>query len=86
MQRILAIFALVVCLSAGMFSVLMQTGCRPSIDKIVAREERINRDVENIFANVQELQAQGRTEDALSLIDKTLASRRYAAHRGRFFL
>mgnify|MGYP001470823650 CR=1 FL=1 len=60
------------------------TGCKPSAEKIAAREEKINREVDELSSKIQELQTSGKFADALALADKSLKTRRFAAHKERF--
>ena len=64
---------------------LLLTGCKPSAEKIAAREEMISREVDSFFAKIQEFQAEGKFAEAFSLIDEKLNSAKYAAHKERFF-
>ena len=64
---------------------LVLTGCKPSAEKIAAREEKINQEVESLCAKVQAFQAEGKFAEALALIDKNLNAARYAAHKERLF-
>jgi len=64
---------------------LVMTGCKPSSEGSATREEKINREVESLFAKVQEFQAEGKFSEAINLIDKNLNNARYAAHKERFF-
>ena len=65
---------------------LVLTGCKPSAERRAAQEEKINREVESLFAKIQGLQAEGNFAEAISLIDTNLNIARYAAHKERFFI
>ncbi len=67
---------------ASVFSV---TGCKPSAEKIAAREALITQEIESVFGQAQELQSQGRLDDALALIEKGLNNPTYKAQQARFF-
>jgi outer membrane murein-binding lipoprotein Lpp len=64
---------------------IMVSGCKPSSEVIAAREERINREVENLFAQIHELQFDGKITEAIDLTQKSLATKRFEAHKARFF-
>lgn len=76
--------AVCVCLSFLSAPSLL-TGCRPSPEKLAAREAKISQEVDEQFAKLQELQMAGKIADAIALTDKALKTRRFAAHKERFF-
>jgi hypothetical protein len=85
MQRVSATTAACLCLFFGACAISVSTGCKPSAAQLAARQERINHEVETLATQAQDLQAQGKPQDALSLVDKALANSRYEAHKPRLF-
>jgi len=75
-------FSFFVLLSVG---TVCLTGCKPSSAQLASRQEKINREVEKICADIQDFEAKGQFSDAVSLIDKSLQNKRYAAHKGHLF-
>lgn len=69
----------------GVISVFCLTGCKPSSAKIACQQERLNREIERICANIQDFQVQGQFAEALNLIDTSLQNKRYKAQKGYFF-
>jgi len=70
-------------LAAG--SLVWVTGCKPSAEKLAARELKLSQEIETLCAQIQELQAQGQLAEAASLVEKGLANPAYAAQKSRFF-
>ena len=75
-----------VCVGLSLLSApVLLTGCKPSAEKLAAREAKISQEVDEQFAKIQELQTAGKIADAIALTDKALKTRRFAAHKERFF-
>lgn len=72
-----------VVLTAGFF--LTQTGCKPSAEKQAMLEQRLNQEIDNLFASIQDLQAKGQLTEALALTETGLKNNRYAPQKARFF-
>ena len=66
-------------------SVFVVTGCKPSAEKIAAREALVRQEIESVFTHAQELQSEGRFDDAVALIEKGLNNPAYKTQRTRFF-
>jgi|GEM_PF-742497 len=66
-------------------SLLTVTGCKRSAQEAAAREERLKQEIENAFAQIQKLQAEGQFAEALALTEKGLANKAYASQKARFF-
>lgn len=64
---------------------LLASGCKPSAEKIAAREEKITREVQGLLAQIQTLQGEGKFAGAIILIDKSLKTAKYSAHKAEFF-
>jgi len=60
-------------------------GCKPSAQKVAAREALLTQEIEALFSRVQELQAASQMREAVELIDTGLANPKYQAQRARFF-
>ena len=61
------------------------TGCKPSQEKIAAREALLNQEIEALFQRVQELKASSQTDEAMQLVEKGLATPKYKGQKARFF-
>ncbi len=70
-------------LSAGSASFL--AGCKPSAEKQAMLEQKLNQEVDDLFAKIQDLQSQGRLDEALELAESGLRNSKYEAHKPRFF-
>jgi tetratricopeptide (TPR) repeat protein len=66
-------------------AVLLNPGCKPSADKIAAREARINQELDLIFEQVQDLRAADKYSEAVAVLDKALADAKYAQQKPRLF-
>ncbi len=70
---------------AGGGQIFFATGCKPSSERIAAREALLNQEVESLFAQAQEMQSQNQMDQALQLIEKGISNPKYKAYRSRFF-
>lgn len=75
------------CLSLLLASVplITSTGCKPSAEKMAAREARLNQEIDDVFSKAQELESENRFADALALIEQGLANPKYQHQKVRFF-
>jgi hypothetical protein len=64
---------------------LCVTGCKPSSEKIAAREARIAQEIDALFAQIQTLQAEGQLAEAAKLVENGLSNPKYKSQRTRFF-
>ena len=84
--RGLTLWIYCVCLMLiGAGPLFFTTGCKPSSEKIAAREALLNQEVESLFVRVQELESQNQTDQALQLVDSGIANPKYKAYKSRFF-
>ena len=73
------------CVSLAGACLLLPQGCGPSAEKKAAQEAQLNQEIESTFEQVQMLRGEDKNAEALALLDKALANRKYAAHKPRFF-
>ncbi len=66
-------------------SLIGMPGCKPSSEKIAAREALLGHEIERTFESVQRLRGEERNSEALDMIESALANPKYAAHTARFF-
>ena len=82
-MRALLVCALAMCvLGAGV------SGCKPKQSKAerqALQMEALRQDVEAQFAEILALQSMGQMDDAMALLEKCFADKKYAIYRTRFF-
>ena len=61
------------------------TGCKPSAEKIAAREALLGHEIERAFESIQRLRMEDHNDEALAVTERALANPKYAAHTVRFF-
>lgn len=73
------------CVFLACSSLLVSTGCKPSAEKLAAREALLNREIDALFNQAQELTAANQTGEALALVEKGLSNPKYQSQKARFF-
>lgn len=73
------------CLVLAGFCLVLTPGCKPSAEKIAAREALLGHEIERTLEEVQRLRAEEKINEALTVIERALANPKYAAHAARFF-
>lgn len=64
---------------------IVSTGCKPSAEKLAAREARISQEVEELLTKSQSLEADNRSSEALALVEQGLANSKYQNQKTLLF-
>ena len=73
-----------VCLALTGAAVL-HPGCKPSSEKIAAREALLNQEIDRTLEQVQNLCGEDKYSEALAVLENALANSRFASQKPRFF-
>lgn len=77
--------ALSILAGAAVGAACLLNGCKPSAEKLAAQEQRIAAEADQMIQKAQAFAAEGQASEAIQLLDKALATPKFARFKEHFF-